>query len=407
MERAVNRAEPTSLAAAYRARFGGEPQLVVRSPGRVNLIGDHTDYTGGLVLPIALDGGLFIVAGCRADAVVDIQSTSFPEPATIPLDDPAGASAPGWAHLALGVIVGLQRRGILLKGAQLYIDGYLECGAGLASSAATAAGVALALTALVDVEVDRFALARLCQRAEHEFAGAPCGLMDQINCLFARRGYAMLLDCRSLEQRFLPYDWSRSRREPLPPNKAVMMVINSRVKHSIAGGEYAQRRRDCDEALRLIRDRAPAMVSLRDVAMNELSWCERWLPPILFRRLRHVVTENARVLAAADALSKNDACSFGRLMTESHLSLRDDFEVSCRALDLIVDYLSNVEGVYGARLTGGGFGGCIIALMEETAIEAATGRLGDLGHAEGVWGTTGFGDSCDAAGVIRLTSDEK
>lgn len=397
----------SGLIDAFRKRFDAEPELIVRAPGRVNLMGDHTDYTGGLVLPIALHHGLFATAGRHEHRTVEVCSTSFPEEATIPLESAAIAYVPSWAKLAVGVIVGLQRLGVPLGGARLHIDGYLHPGAGLASSAATEVGVALALTSLAGVEIDRMELARLCQRAEHEFAGAPCGLMDQISCLFARRGHAMLLDCRSLEKQFIPYPWNWTNYVKLSPNKPAILVVDSRVKHSIAGGEYAKRRKECEEALTLIQDRDKSVQTLRDLSLDDLSNLESYLPSTLYRRVRHVITENARVLMAADAMCSNGAQLFGRLMIESHASLRDDFEVSCRELDLLVEGALRVDGVYGARMTGGGFGGCVIVLLEETAICEMTNKLGEIGHHENVWGFTAPGDSCDAAEVVFLSASNK
>lgn len=397
----------SGLIDAFRKRFDAEPELIVRAPGRVNLMGDHTDYTGGLVLPIALHHGLFVTAGRHEHQSIEICSTSFSEDAGITLELAAIANVPSWAKLAVGVIVGLQRLGVPLGGARLHIDGFLHVGAGLASSAATEVGIALALTSLAGVEIDRMELARLCQRAEHEFAGAPCGLMDQVSCLFARRDHAMLLDCRSLEKQFIPYPWNWTNYVKLSPNKPAVLVVDSRVKHSIAGGEYAKRRKECEEALTLIQDRDKSVQTLRDLSTDDLSALESYLPSTLYRRVRHIVTENARVLMAADAMRSNGAQQFGRLMTESHASLRDDFEVSCRELDLLVEGALRVDGVYGARMTGGGFGGCVIVLLEETAICEMTNKLGEIGHHENVWGFTAPGDSCDAAEVVFLSASNK
>ena len=337
----------------FRQVFEASPECLVRAPGRVNLIGDHTDYTGGLVLPIAIDRGLWIAAGLNSTGTVDIYSESFAERASFPLScELPGELQPAWVRYVAGVSALLSERGEALRGTNLWIGGDLDPGAGLSSSAALEVGSALALLELTGSSLPRVELARLCQRAENEFAGAPCGLMDQLCCACAQAGHALLLDCASLE----------IAQIPLPRDDCRIVVIDSGVRHSIAGAEYTTRRQECARALEIIRRAEPKIRSFRDLpAKPAVPHCDQ-LGDILTRRVRHVVTENERVRQMAQALREGDLPRCGTLMLESHSSLRDDYQVSCPELDDLVEIAGGVEGVHGARMTGGGFGGCVVVL---------------------------------------------
>jgi galactokinase len=345
---------------SFEQVFGSKPMCVVRAPGRVNLIGDHTDYTGGLVLPMAIDRALWVAARPTPNAYVEVHSDHFGERVRISLGNLTADPAPAWSRYALGVIALLKARGIELCGAELWIGGDLPPGAGLASSAALEVGVAVAMLTTADASLSSNELAALCRKAEHEYADSPCGIMDQLCCTSAVAEAALLIDCQSLTTRLVL----------LNLGTAELVVIDTGVRHSIAGAEYAARRRDCTLALEAIRRVDPSIGSFRELTIDRLSALERELDEALFKRARHVVTENARVARAAGTLRDGDLNTFGRLMIESHASLRDDFAVSCPELDTIISAASSVAGVYGARMTGGGFGGCAIALARADAVAA-------------------------------------
>jgi len=345
------------LAREFAAAFGQEqaPRLY-RAPGRVNLIGEHTDYNDGFVMPAAINRDCQVAAAVRSDRRLHIRSANLAKDFEIELDahvQPAG----NWTDYPHGVAVMLLREGIALPGANLLIHGDVPLGAGLSSSAALEVACALALLDLAGAgtRMDRMQLALLCQRAENEFVGARCGIMDQFIACHGRAGHALLLDCRSLQYRALPL-----------PADVHLVVCNTMVKHAIAGGEYNQRRAQCEEGVRLLAQAIPGkqIRALRDVTLAELERERTRLPELVYRRCRHVVTENERTQAAAKALEAGDLAEFGRLMAASHASLRDDYEVSCPELDLMVGLAKREPGVLGARMTGGGFGGCTINLVQ-------------------------------------------
>ena len=378
----------------FRQIFSTSPACVARAPGRVNLIGDHTDYTGGLVLPIAIDRGFWIAAGPTSGNTVDVYSESFAERASVPLSSEIpGELQPRWARYLAGVIALLLRRGEQLRGTVLWIGGDLAPGAGLSSSAALEVGCALALLEVAGRSLPRMELAQLCQRAENEFAGSPCGLMDQLCCTCAQAGHALLLDCASLEMVHVP----------LPVDTCKVMVIDSGVRHSIAGAEYATRRQECARALEILRRVEPRVNSLRDLpAKPAVPHCDQ-LGDILTRRVRHVVTENERVRQLAQALRDGDLPRCGKLMSESHASLRDDYEVSCPELDDIVELARGVEGVHGARMTGGGFGGCVVALVQSNVMASLADALQrDYDPSHTVPATSSAVESSPAAQVTHL-----
>lgn len=339
------------VTAQYRERFG-VPALVSRAPGRVNLIGEHTDYNEGFVMPGAIAAYTWVAAGARADRELKAFSSRYEEEIALSLDDLDGPPRKHWSDFIRGVAATLQSAGHKLAGANLVVYGEVPLGAGLSSSASLEVAVALALTQLAGVAVPRLELAGLCQKAEHDYVGTRCGLMDQFAVSFGVAGHALMLDCRSLEYKLLPV-----------PQDVCLVVCNSMVRHDLASGEYNLRRRDCETGLRLLKEHLPPIGALRDVTMEDLERHKQVLPQTVYRRCRHVVAENGRVLKACGALEAEDVEQFGRLMRESHASLRDDYEVSCQELDLLVELASSFDGVYGARMMGGGFGGCTINLV--------------------------------------------
>lgn len=344
--------------AGFERCFGHPPDYVVRAPGRVNLIGDHTDYTGGLVLPIAIHRALLVAARVTDKPVVEVHSEHFGQIVRIARQASKADPDEPWSRYVAGVVALVRRQGVALPGAQLWIGGDIPPGGGLASSAALEVGVAVAMLHAANTKRSPTALATLCRQAEQEFAKSPCGIMDQLCCTSAKADHALFIDCRRMT----------SEQIPVNLGDTALVVIDSGVRHSIAGAGYTARRRECSAAAATINGFDRSVTSLRDVTEDRLAFCAEHLDDTLVRRVRHVVTENVRVSAAADALRDGHVQHFGRLMTESHVSLRDDFEISCEELEEIVSIASATEGVYGARLTGGGFGGCVIALASSDAV---------------------------------------
>jgi galactokinase len=341
-----------ALTGRFREMFGSSPRLF-RAPGRVNIIGEHTDYNDGFVMPAAIQFYTWVAAAKREDRVLEVYSAHFNERVSLALDTLDGSPRREWSDFIRGVAAVLQNAGYKLAGANLAIHGEVPLGAGLSSSASLEVATALALTSLSGLDVPRLELVRLCQKAEHEFVGTRCGIMDQFTAVFGAAGRALMLDCRSLEFQLLPI-----------PQDVRLVVCNSMVRHELASGEYNRRRADCEEGVRLLQSHLPGIRALRDVGVADLEAWKQVLPATVYRRSRHVVTENQRVLAAAKALQSGDTDRLGHLMYRSHASLRDDYQVSCRELDLLVDLAASSPGVYGARMTGGGFGGCTVNLLK-------------------------------------------
>lgn len=345
---------------AFRERFGGEPRWRARAPGRVNLIGEHTDYNEGFVLPFAIDRAVWVAARPRSDRQVHLIAADFGEEARFALDGLAPGGVRGWAAYPAGVAWALEGAGMRLPGLEAAFAGDVPIASGLSSSAAVEVAFAVTWAALGGHEVPRLELARLCQRAENEFVGVRCGIMDQMAALFGRRGCALLMDCRSLETRPVPI-----------PEEAVILVADSGVRRALAASAYNERRAQCEEAVRRLRARYPGIRALRDVTPAQLEAARAELPEGIYRRARHVVTENERVMQAVAALARGDLQALGELLNASHESLRGDYEVSAPELDTLVEAARSVSGVYGARLTGAGFGGSILALVRREAVPAA------------------------------------
>jgi len=351
------------LAQRFVQLFGGSPSIY-QAPGRVNLIGEHTDYNDGFVMPAAIGFYTRALVASRPDRKLVIHSENYSEQVEFDLDHLPTTRAGRWSDYVIGVVKMLAQSGKKLGGANLLVDGNVPQGAGLSSSASIEVAVGYALLDRADpadtrTDIDRTKLALLCQQAENEFVGARCGIMDQFVASHGKRGQALLLDCRSLEYRLLPL-----------PDNVTLAICNTMVKHSIAKGEYNQRRSECEAGVRSLSKYLPNTLALRDVTLENLETYGHELPETILRRCRHVIGENTRVLQAAALLELGDLQAFGTLMLESHRSLRDDFEVSCPELDLMVKLAEQVEGVYGTRMTGGGFGGCTIALVQAASVEA-------------------------------------
>lgn len=350
----------SKLQQTFRELFGTDARLF-RAPGRVNLIGEHTDYNDGFVLPAALEFSTWVAAAPRTDRKMVLHSENFSERVEFDLDNAPATAQQHWSDYAVGVAVMLEQSGRRLGGANMLIRGEVPIGAGLSSSAAIEVAVGYALLTIAGQEPDQIAervqLAQICQRAENEFVGLRCGIMDQFVSCCGRAGQAVWLDCRSLESRLLPL-----------PQEARLVICNTMVKHSLASGEYNQRRAECEAGVQHLRQFLSAIQALRDVSLSELEQYGRDLPALIYRRCHHVISENDRVQKSIAALEQGDFTAFGQLMNKSHHSLRDDYAVSCEELDLMVRLASEVEGVYGARMTGGGFGGCTINLVNAANI---------------------------------------
>ncbi|MFT7838458.1 galactokinase [Saccharothrix sp. BKS2] len=336
---------------------------VFEAPGRINLIGEHTDYNDGFVLPIALSHSVRVRAHRRDDGVLRTASRQVGGTAELSVADLRPGAVTGWAAYVAGVVWALREAGHPIGGFDLLVDGTVPPGAGLSSSAALESATALAVTELSGIALDRRELARIAQRAENEFVGVPCGIMDQSASLLAWERHALLLDTRTLAVEHIPFD-------PVAAGLA-LLVVDTKAPHRLVDGEYAARRRDCHRAAELL-----GVAALRDLVGEP-----RDLPEKLVPRVRHVVGENARVLEVADLLRAGRVHEVGPVLTASHESLRDDFEVTVPELDVAVEALLH-EGALGARMTGGGFGGCVIALVEEAAADAcaAAVRSAFAGH---------------------------
>jgi galactokinase len=367
------------------------PARIFRAPGRTNIIGEHTDYNDGFVLPAAIDRATHLAIAPRHDHVLNIHSEHFNETIQFNLDEINAAPRKHWSDYIRGVAILLQNSGILVRGADILIRSDVPLGAGLSSSASLEVATAFALLAQANRELPKLEIAQLCQRAENEFVGAHVGIMDQFVSCFGQSNHVIFLDCRSLAHQAVP----------LPTNIRLIMC-NTMVKHEIASGAYNERRKNCEEAVAILKKVIPNIRALRDVTSDQLQKHAQLLSEILYRRARHVITENTRVLAARKALINNDLESLGALMQKSHASLRDDYEVSCNELDVMVDLANNFPGCIGSRMTGGGFGGCTINLVLTTQVEQFAIQI-----REGYQGATGIAPeiySCAASdGAAEIT----
>jgi galactokinase len=339
------------LARHFEELFVAQPRIF-RAPGRVNLIGEHTDYNDGFVMPCAIEFSTLVAISPRSDWKLVIRSEEFPEQFEF---DSANLPARGqgnWCDYVAGVAVMLQQAGGVIPGANLLVRGEVPIGAGLSSSAAVEVASALALMSVAGMQFPMPDVARLCQRAENEFIGARVGIMDQFISCLGKAGHALLLDCRSLEYKLVPI-----------PDSVRLVVCNTMVKHEHAGGEYNRRREECERGVKTLSQWYPDIHALRDISVEQLELHEKDLPPLIYKRCSHVVHENQRVLDGASCLAAGDLSGFGKLMRESHNSLRDLYEVSCRELDVMVELAEGLPGSWGGRMTGGGFGGCTVNLV--------------------------------------------
>lgn len=353
---AAGAAAAKSQVQRFEQLFGVRPQLF-RAPGRVNLIGEHTDYNDGFVMPAAIGFYTWVAAAPRNDRKLKVHSEQFSATVEMDLGALAGPPRKHWTDYVRGVAAVLQSAGYDLQGASLLIQGEVPLGAGLSSSAAIEVSAALALTAVSGIEVPRLVLAKLCQRAENEYSGARCGIMDQFISCFGQSDHALMLDCRDLSYKPVPI-----------PQEAKLVICNTMVKHELAGGEYNQRRASCEAGVAFLKQSSLKIRALRDVTLQDLEQNRAALGDGVYRRCRHVISENERVVEAAGTLQAGDLSRFGELMYQSHESLDKDYEVTCEELNIMVGLAREIDGVYGARMTGGGFGGCTVNLVRADAV---------------------------------------
>jgi galactokinase len=346
------------LEAQFSARFSRTPQ-VFSAPGRVNLIGEHTDYNEGFVLPMAIERRTYVAAAPNGTSLLRATSLTLGETIEVDLDRPGPKLRGSWVDFVEGTARALIARKLPVVGTDLLIDSNVPHGAGLSASAALELALGITLVTLAGKpDADRVELALAGQAAEHEYVGTLCGIMDQYIAALGERDAALLIDCRTLEP----------RRVPLRLGSARVLVCDTKVKHELSSSEYNVRRAECERGVAILSQSLPNLRSLRDVSLSDFTTHAGMLPDVVRRRCLHVVTENARTLAAAEALGEGDLPRVGQLMRESHISLRDDYQVSCAELDVAADVAADEPGVYGARMTGGGFGGCTVTLAEESAV---------------------------------------
>ena len=356
--------DPALLRSAHRARFHADPAIFA-APGRVNLIGEHTDYAEGFVMPAAIDFATLAAISPRSDGKIVIYSENFGEEKSFEVAALPVEAGKHWSDYPLGVVSVLLAEGHAIPPFSLSLWGDVPLGSGLSSSAALEVATALAVLSLTGASIPGPALARLCQRAENEFVGASCGIMDQFISANGKENHALLLDCRDLSFKLAPI-----------PADIALIIANTMVKHSIAGGDYKTRRAESEAACAIIASHRPGVPFLRDATLEDLDKWGHEMAPKSLQRARHVISENLRTVAAAEALAKGDMAELGRLMAEAHRSYSQDFEGSCVEADLMVELANDLPGLIGARLTGGGFGGCTINLVEQDKAKAFAEELG-------------------------------
>jgi len=349
----------------HLARFHAQPAVFV-APGRVNLIGEHTDYAEGFVMPVAINFATLAGISPRTDGKIVIYSENYGEEKTFDAAALPAKASKHWSDYPLGVVAILTGEGHKIPGFSLSLWGDVPLGSGLSSSAALEVATMLAVESLIGVSYPGPVLARLCQRVENEFVGANCGIMDQFISANGKKDHALLLDCRDLSFRLAP----------IPANVA-LVIANTMVKHSVAGGDYPTRRRESEAACAVIASHRPGVSFLRDATLEDLKKWGSEMTPKSLMRARHVISEDLRTVAASEALLKGDMKEVGRLMAEAHTSYSKDFEGSCVEADTMVELAQDLPGLIGARLTGGGFGGCTINLVEQSQAESFAKALGE------------------------------
>ena len=341
----------------FMQHFTGEPR-VFQAPGRVNLIGEHTDYNDGFVFPMAIEFYTTVAVAPTHDRKLYIRSMNMDELIAVDLNDNKKRRN-HWSDYVAGMASVLEGEGLKLPGASMLIDSDVPVGAGLSSSAALETAAGLALLSTVNVELESEKLALFGQKAENEFVGMNCGIMDQFISVHGKADHALFLDCRTLDYELVP----------LKADKVRIVICNTMVKHELGSSEYNKRRAECEKGVQIMSADFPDIRALRDVSLEQFNSVADKLPEVVRRRCRHVISEDERTQASIASLNAGDVAEFGRLMNASHDSLRDDYEVSCKELDVLVDIARSQDGVFGARMTGGGFGGCTVNLVAAEAVD--------------------------------------
>jgi len=352
----------------FSSHFNDTP-LLVRSPGRVNIIGEHTDYNNGFVLPAAIDKAVYVAVSARADNAIELYSGEFGQHHTTTLEA-MKPDALGWPNYILGVADQLHKRGFPIRGFNLVIDGDVPIGSGLSSSAAVECATAAALNHIFDLGIDKKQLALISQKAEHEFAGVMCGIMDQFASVFGKKGQVIKLDCLTLDYEYLP----------LAMEGYSILLLNTNVKHSLASTEYNTRRQQCEQGVEWIREKYTEVKSLRDATMEMLREQVEPRDAVIFKRCKYVVEEKQRLLDGCEDLKRGDLRGLGLKMYATHDGLSKEYEVSCPELDFLVDAVRGNEAVAGARMMGGGFGGCTINIIKDEEIDKLVARLAPEYH---------------------------
>ena len=347
---------PENIKKKFLEIFNEKP-LLVRSPGRVNLIGEHTDYNNGFVLPAAIDKAIYFAVSPREDRECKLYSFDLNDDISFNLDK-LEFSKKGWPNYLMGMIDQLIKSGHVFKGFNCVFGGDIPIGAGLSSSAALEAGLGFSLNHIFNLGIDKLTLVKLAQKAENEFVGVNCGIMDQYINIFGKNGHVLRIDCQSLDYEYFPFEF----------DNISVVLFDTCVSHSLASSEYNQRRKECNLGVDLIKKDNPSVKSLRDVSTALLSSYQDQMDPIVYKRCKYAVEENDRVLKACECLNDGNLKAFGDLMYQTHFGLSNDYEVSCPELDFLVELIKNNNAVYGSRMMGGGFGGCTINLIENETI---------------------------------------
>lgn len=362
---AINQQMKEKVLQDFKRNFEGEP-IIVRSPGRVNIIGEHTDYNNGFVLPAAIDKAIYVAVSARSDEQIKLYSGEFDKSFETSLSK-LKPTKEGWPNYILGVADQLIKRGYGIRGFNLAIDGDVPIGSGLSSSAAVECATAFALNEIFKLNISKKDLAFIGQKAEHTFAGVMCGIMDQFASVFGKKDHVIKLDCQSLDYEYVPLELKGYK----------ILLLNTNVKHSLGSSEYNTRRAQCEQGVAWVKEHHPEVNSLRDVSMDML---HKYVEPkdvLIFQRCKYVVEEKERLLTGCEDLKKGDLQSLGKKMFQTHDGLSKEYEVSCKELDFLVDAVRNNPDVVGARMMGGGFGGCTINIVKEEAIDGLVKTIGE------------------------------
>jgi galactokinase len=352
------------VAAEFQKHYGRPPRWIVAAPGRVNVIGEHTDYNDGFVLPMAIERYAVMAADASsAPGKISIYDTHFKESAIVDISASVTKGQPKWSNYIRGVLAGFQNRGVKIPALDIAFMSTVPLGGGLSSSAALEVCTATLMEAATGKKIDPIEKALLAQKAEHDFAGVPCGIMDQFISVLGREGHLLLLDCRTRKTELVP----------MSDTSVELLVVNTNVKHELGSGEYAKRRAECEQAAKIL-----GVASLRDATADQLEKAKDKMSEVVYRRARHVIGEIERTVHAAEGIRNSNWPTVGQFMYASHYALRNDYEVSCKELDVVVEIAEDIGykgGVYGCRMTGGGFGGCCVALVKASEVNAITKKI--------------------------------